>query len=415
MAATANVIRFKEVARPDVTVVMVTYNRWDLTSQALRLLAADSELNYEVVIVDNASTDGTIDELQRVSGARILRNPRNLGFGPANNQGAAMARGRYLLLLNSDAWVRPGWLSPLLEVADADANVAAVAPKLLYPDGRLQEAGSIVWRDGRVRQYGDGDRPNRPEYQFRRTVDYASAACLLVRRSAFVAVGGFDSRFAPMYCEDVDLCLALAAGHGRVVYQPRSVVEHVRGASSGGGIQSARVERNRRRLRARWRSVLDRRPPESWRIDPSAIIGGRDAMTCERVLLLTGPRPDAHGTAEQRRLHSLVCGAAKRWPKARWTVASLEGETVNHADELGDAGVEAVTGATSWEGWLRDRRYHYGVVAVTDSRWNQGALDAALTATQPQAVRVQAAGNVDLEALAADLARPVPGIRPYVR
>src|ERR1700726_2420372 len=167
---------------------MLTYNRWDLTREALRLLAAVTEPRYELVIVDNASTDGTVDQLTQVSGARILRNPRNLGFGPATNQGAAMARGRHLMLLNSDAWVRPDWLEPLIEVADADEEVSAVAPKLLYPDGRLQEAGSILWRDARVRQYGDGDVPNRPEYNFRRTVDYASAACLLVRRSAFVAV-----------------------------------------------------------------------------------------------------------------------------------------------------------------------------------------------------------------------------------
>jgi O-antigen biosynthesis protein len=245
------VIRFPKVERPDVTVVMVTYNRWDLSRQALSLLAEVTEPRYEVVIVDNASVDGTADELGSIDGARILRNPRNLGFGPANNQGAAMARSRYLLLLNSDAWVRPGWLDPLVEIADADAGVAAVASKLLYPDGRLQEAGSILWRDARVRNYGDGDVPNRPEYLFRRTVDYASAACLLVRRSAFVEVGGFDPRFAPMYCEDVDLCLALAKHHGRVVYQPRSVVEHVRGASGSGGVKAARIERNRRLLRAR--------------------------------------------------------------------------------------------------------------------------------------------------------------------
>lgn len=411
MAATPNVIRFPELARPDVTVVMLTYNRWDLTDEALRLLAEVTEPRYELVIVDNASTDGTLDQLTQVRGARVLRNPRNLGFGPATNQGAAMARGRYLLLLNSDAWVRPGWLEPLIDVADSDPGVAAVASKLLYPDGRLQEAGSIVWRDARVRQYGDGDLPNRPEYNFRRTVDYASAACLLVRRSAFIAVGGFDPRFAPVYFEDVDLCLALAAGPGRVVYQPRSIVEHVRGASSSGGVQSTRIERNRRRLRARWRAVLDRRPPESWRVEPSAIAGGRDAITCERILVLTGPRPDAAGTPEQRGLHSLITAAARRWPKARWTVASLDGEPVTRPDDLGDAGIEAVTGAASWEAWLRGRRYLYGIVAQADSRWSEGVLGDLLDATQPQAVRVPVADQLDLGAVASALGRPDPGIR----
>ena len=411
MAAAPNVIRFPEVARPDVTVVMLTYNRWDLTSEALRLLAEVTDPRYEVVIVDNASTDGTLEELERVGGARILRNPRNLGFGPANNQGAAMARGRHLLLLNSDAWVRPGWLEPLIDLADADPGIAAVAPKLLYPDGRLQEAGSIVWRDARVRQYGDGDVANRPEYNFCRTVDYASAACLLVRRSAFNAVGGFDPRFAPVYCEDVDLCLTLAAGPGRVVYEPRSVVEHVRGGSSTGTVPSTRIERNRRLLRARWRSVLDRRPPESWRVEPSALVGGRDAVTCERILVLTGPRPDFAGTAEQRRLHKLVVAAARRWPEARWTVASLDGEPARRPDELSDDGIEAVTAAPDWESWLAGRRYHYGVVAMAEDRWSEGSLDAAIRATQPQAVRVPGAGEVDLGAVATRLGRPDPGIR----
>jgi GT2 family glycosyltransferase len=410
VAEAPDVIRFPEVARPDVTVVMLTYNRWDLTKEALRLLAEVTQPRYEVVIVDNASTDGTLAELDRVEGARILRNPTNLGFGPANNQGAAMARGRYLLLLNSDAWVRPGWLEPLIEVADADPGVAAVAPKLLYPDGRLQEAGSIIWRDGRVRQYGDGDRSNRPEYNFRRTVDYASAACLLVRRSAFISVGGFDPRFAPVYYEDVDLCLALAARPGRVVYQPRSVVEHVRGASSTGGVQSARVERNRRLLRARWQSVLDRRPPESWRVEPSGIVGGRDALTCERILVLTGPRPGAAGAPEQTRLDGLISAAARRWPDARWTVASLDGAPVTRPDDLSDAGIEAVTAASSWEDWLTGRRYHYGVIVVADPRWTDGQLGDVLNATQPQAVRVPVADHVELGAIATALGRTDPGI-----
>jgi hypothetical protein len=208
-----------------------------------------------------------------------------------------------------------------------------------------------------------------------------------------------------MYCEDVDLCLALAASHGRVVYQPRSVVEHVRGASGTGGIKAARVERNRRLLRARWRSVLDRRPPESRRVEPSGVLAGRDAMACERVLALTGPRPDARGTARQRRLNDLIRAAALRWPKARWTVASIDGEPMTAPDELGDAGIEAVTGAGSWEDWLGGRRYHYGIVAVDDPRWGGGPLGEAIAATQPQAVHVLLADSADLGELAASLGR----------
>jgi hypothetical protein len=193
------------------------------------------------------------------------------------------------------------------------------------------------------------------------------------------------------------------------------VVEHVRGASSTGGIKAARVERNRRLLRARWRSVLDRRPPESTRVERSGLIGGRDALTCERILVLTGPRPNTQGTPEQRRLHSRVSAAAARWPEARWTVASLDGAPVTRTDDLGDLGIEAVTAVGSWDSWLAGRRYHYGVVATTDPRWDEGLLDAALTATQPQAARISAGDGADLGEVAARLGRPLPGIRTEVR
>jgi hypothetical protein len=175
-------------------------------------------------------------------------------------------------------------------------------------------------------------------------------------------------------------------------------------------VQSARVERNRRLLRARWQTTLDRRPPESWRVEPSAIAGGRDALTCERILVLTGPRPDVAGTAEQRRLHALIVEASRRWPDARWTVASLDGTPVTKPGDLGDAGIEAVTGAPSWDHWLTGRRYHYGVIAVADHRWTEAGLRDLLDATQPQAVRVSAADRVDLGAMAGALGRPDPGI-----
>jgi hypothetical protein len=166
---------------------------------------------------------------------------------------------------------------------------------------------------------------------------------------------------------------------------------------------------------ARWRRLLDRRPPESWRVEPSGILGGRDAMTCERVLVLTGPRPSVDGTPEQRRLHAVVSAAAARWPAARWTVASLEGEPVTRPDDLGDAGIEAFTSVDSWDAWLACRSYHYGVVALADERWSEGLLHGAISASQPQSIRVPVGDSVDLGAFAAGLGRSGSGIPVKVR
>jgi hypothetical protein len=133
-------------------------------------------------------------------------------------------------------------------------------------------------------------------------------------------------------------------------------------------------------------------------------------LTCERILVLTGPRPEAAGSPEQRCLDGLINAAARRWPDARWTVASLDGTPVTRPDDLGDAGIEAVTAAPSWEQWLTGRRYHYGVIAVADPRWTEGELGDVLKATQPQAVTVPAAEHVELGAIATALGRPDPGI-----
>jgi len=255
-------IAFPAADRPDVSVVMVTYGAGDLAEEALAALRAGTPAGYEVIVVDNASPDGTGDRLERtVRGATLVRNEVNRGFGPANDQGAARARGRHLVFLNSDAFVTPGWLPPLLETADADPRVGAVCCRLRNPDGSLQEAGGLLYRDGLTELYGEGSRPEREEHLLARDVDYGSAACLLVRRSAFHDAGGFDAAYAPAYYEDVDLCLSLHRKGWRVVYEPRSVAVHVRGASSRD--DDARIRAwaaSRAVFVERWRDELARRP-----------------------------------------------------------------------------------------------------------------------------------------------------------
>ena len=195
-------LSFPRVERPLVSVVMLTRNDLHCAPQALEACLEHTDPLYELIVVDNASIDGTRAFLESLTGITLVANDRNYGFGVSNNLGAARAVGRYLLFLNSDVIVHDDWLQPLLARLDDDAGIAAVAPRLLNTDGSLQLAGALLSRSGATLQYGSGDDPYRAEYSFAREVDYAAAACLLVRRSAFDAVGGFDPVFGRIYFED---------------------------------------------------------------------------------------------------------------------------------------------------------------------------------------------------------------------
>jgi len=180
----------------------------------------------EVIIVDNASTDETADLLTRVNGARVIRNATNLGFTLAINIGAKAARGDFVLFVNNDAALEPDAIRHLVETARRSRSIGAVGGKLVYPDGRLQEAGSIIWSDGSCRAYGRGSDPGAPEYNFEREVDFCSAALLLTRRAVFEELGGFDERYRPAYYDDADYCVRVwSAGHS-VVYQPKAAAIH---------------------------------------------------------------------------------------------------------------------------------------------------------------------------------------------
>ncbi len=185
--------------------------------------------------------------------------PRNLGFIGACNHAAGFARGEFLLFLNNDTEVRPGWLDALLALLRARPDAGAAGSKLLFPDGRLQEAGGIIWRDATGANYGRGDDPAKPEYNYVREVDYCSGASLMVRRALFEDLGGFDPLYAPAYYEDADLAFRLRARGRATLYQPRSEVVHIEGASHGTdpvcGVKAYQLV-NRDRFRDRWAAVL---------------------------------------------------------------------------------------------------------------------------------------------------------------
>jgi GT2 family glycosyltransferase/glycosyltransferase involved in cell wall biosynthesis/SAM-dependent methyltransferase len=252
---------------PIVSVVIPVYGHWEYTRRCLESIElALPSTPFEVIVVDDASVDDSADRIAGCAGVRLVRNPRNLGFVSSCNRGAAQARGELIMFLNNDTEVRPGWLDKLVEIVEDRDDVGLVGSKLVYPDGRLQECGGIIWADGTGWNYGRNELANEPWFQTVREVDYCSGAALLIRRDLFERVGGFDQRYAPAYYEDTDLAFAVRAAGYRTVVQPASVVVHHEGVSNGTDVASGikrHQELNRQVFVDKWADELADHLPEA--------------------------------------------------------------------------------------------------------------------------------------------------------
>lgn len=278
---------------PQVSVVIPVHGQLGQTLRCLAAIARNTSLaTTEVIVVDDGSPDTTADVLSRVAGLRLVLTDRQTGFVGACNLGAAHARGRYLVFLNNDTEVLEGWCDELIRTFDDRPDAGIVGAKLIYPDGQLQEAGGIIWRDGSGWNYGRGDDAGKPEYSYRRDVDYVSGAALAIPRALFRRLAGFDERYAPGYGEDSDLAFKVRELGRAVIYQPLSRVIHVEGATAGrdlsAGMKAHQVD-NARKLHERWRSRLVDRP-----LAGTELLRARDRRTGPRVLVLDHctPEPD---------------------------------------------------------------------------------------------------------------------------
>ncbi|KLD62592.1 hypothetical protein Y882_15275 [Dyella japonica DSM 16301] len=327
--------------QPLVSVVIPVYGKLEYTLACLRSIVRHAPTApFEVIVVDDRSPDDSVALLEQVVGLRVLRNERNVGFVGSCNAGAAAARGQFLLFLNNDTQVTPNWLDGLLGCFADRADCGIAGSRLVYPDGRLQEAGGLVFDDGSCWTAGRFERRDAPAWRYRREVDYVSGAALMIRREVFSHIGGFDQRYAPAYYEDTDLAFAVRQQGLKVYYEPSSTVIHCEGISAGtdlhAGMKRHQVT-NQATFVAKWKPLLRAHPPAG-----TSLLRALRWRYRGRVLVVDSMTPEPRRDSGSLRLSAIL----RLLDEQGWSVSFLPDDGRASDDEiraLGALGVEVLS------------------------------------------------------------------------
>jgi GT2 family glycosyltransferase len=394
---------------PTASILILTRHGPQRLERCLAALARlPDPVSREILLLLNDADDDVCGMLDAYATARsrVLESPVNMGFAAGCNMAAAAATGRYLVFLNDDTEVEAGWLESLIEIAEADPRVGAVGSCILFPDGSVQETGSIIWQDGSTMGLGRGESPESPSVGFVRQVDYCSACSLLVRREAWDAVGGFCEDYFPAYYEDVDFCLSIRALGYRVLYAPRSRVRHHEGGSSDAGFRVFLHRHLRRRFQHRWGHVLEQLEPPNPESAAAVRRAAFRARGCpRRLLVIDDGMPDSPvGTAFDRMGVEVV-----ELAEAGYAVSVWSSRAVNPAlRELGLRGIETIAGGL--EAHLREPSILYDAVAIAGPH-NFERYETLIRECQPHSVLVYHADAVyhrEIERHARQQAGPTP-------
>ena len=354
-----------KIIDPRVSIVIPAHNKFELTYHCLAsLILADNKTTFEVIVVDDKSSDDTQNVYNIVHNVRYVRNETNLGFLLSCGEGASASKGDYIVFLNNDTEVTSGWLDALIQSFDTFDSVGMVGSKLIYPNGKLQEAGGIVWGNGRPWNIGNGENAEHPRYNYTRQADYLSGASLMIIRHLWVETGGFSKEFAPAYYEDTDLAFKIREAGYKTMYCPFSTVIHFEGMSNGReknvGIKKFQ-DVNAPKFRSKWRHAFRHNGQEGMRL---AVEMDRGVDFRALVIDYATPKPDqdAGGYAavqEIKLLQELGCKVTF----APTNMAHLG----RHTESLQKHGVECIFAPfhSSIAQFLEERGADYDLVYIT--------------------------------------------------
>ncbi len=352
---------------PQISIIVPVYNQLHYTLACLKSLAKHAAtLSFEVIVVDDCSSDRSAIDLPKIAGLRIERNAENLGFIGACNRGAELARGEYLVFLNNDTQVQAGWLEALYQTFSTHQNVGLVGAKLVYPDSRLQEAGGIVFADGSGWNYGRFEDPNDPRFNYVREVDYCSGAAIMIRRDLFQRFNGFDVRYKPAYYEDTDLAFRVREIGLRAMYQPKSVVVHFEGITSGTDTNSGTKRFqviNQEKFLTRWKDILPSQPlpPPKTHIDIA-----REHRVFKRILICDACTPTPDQDSGSVRMVNLMQALIEM----NWKVVFLSENRMfdgKYTESIQQLGVEALYHPFVGDpvSYLREQGRHFHVILLS--------------------------------------------------
>lgn len=358
-------ISFPIVESPKVSIIIPAHNKIEVTYYGLcALLVAHNRTSFEVIVVDDASTDQTSKLEELVSGICVIHNAEPQRFIRACNAGVSEARGEYVVLLNNDTEPTAGWLDALINAFERLDNVGLVGSKLLYPDGKLQDAGGIIWGTGNPWNYGNRANPWEPRFSYARQADYLSGAAMMTTKKIWDDVGGLSSYLEPMYFEDTDFAFKVREAGYKTWFVPSSVVYHFEGMTSGTDTAKGFKrfqEINRPKFKRRWAREYSRFGKEGENPELE-----KDRGIVGRVLFIdyATPREDRDaGSYAARREIELVQSLGYKVTFLPQNLANLG----SYTDELQASGVEVITAPfyLSLTDFLQQRAAEFDAVYIT--------------------------------------------------